>query len=54
MVTNLLQKMGEDWTEFSVQPASFHDAGGVVAVEGRYRAHHKETGKRLDCQYCHV
>ena len=54
VVENLFVKMGEDWTEFSVRPSLFHDTGSVVTVEGRYFAEHSRTGKRLDCQVCHV
>jgi hypothetical protein len=54
VVANLFAKMGEDWTEFTVHPELFHEAGDVVTVEGRYTATHKGTGKGLDCQICHV
>ena len=54
IVENLFAKMGEDWVEFAVHPSSFHEAGEVVTVEGRYAAEHRGTGKSLDCQVCHV
>jgi uncharacterized protein len=54
VVTNLFEKMGDDWTEFSVQPSSIHEAGSVVTMRGRYVAKHRHTGKDLDCQVCHV
>lgn len=54
VVSNLFEKMGEDWTEFAVHPSLFHEAGSVVTVEGRYVAEHRGTGKALDCQVCHV
>lgn len=54
VVSNLFQKLGEDWNGFTVHPTLFHDAGGVVTVEGRYVAEHRGTGKPLDCQFCHV
>ena len=54
VVANLFEKMGDDWTEFLVQPASIHEAGSVVTMQGRYVAKHRLTGKDLDCQVCHV
>jgi ketosteroid isomerase-like protein len=54
VVSNLFEKMGADWTSFSVLPERFHEAGPVVTVEGRYAATHAVTGRALDCQMCHV
>ena len=54
VVSNLFVRMGEDWNGFAVHPGSYHDAGDVVAVEGRYTAEHQETGRSLDAQFCHV
>ena len=54
VMNNLFMKLGEDWDGFSVHPGTYHDAGDVVTVEGRYTAAHKATGKSLDAQFCHV
>jgi hypothetical protein len=54
VVSNVFEKMGGDWASFTVHPARFHDAGAVVAVEGRYIAGHSRSGRTLDCQFCHV
>lgn len=54
IVRNLFEKLGEDWAEFTIQPSSFHDAGDVVTVEGRFVGRHGRTGKSLDCQICHL
>jgi uncharacterized protein len=54
VLTNLFAKIGEDWAEFKVRPAHFHEAGAVVTAEGRYLAKHKRTGRAMDCQFCHV
>jgi len=54
VVSNLFEKMGDDWTEFTVRPSLFHDSGSVVTVEGRYIATHRGTGKAFDSQVCHV
>jgi ketosteroid isomerase-like protein len=54
IVGNLFVKLMEEWDGFSVHPKSFHDAGDRVTVEGRYTGVHKETGKSLDAQFCHI
>jgi len=51
---NLFMKLGEDWDGFTIHPERFHDAGNVVAMEGRYSGTHNGTGKALDVQVCHV
>lgn len=54
VLNNLFMRLGEDWDGFTVRPVAYHDAGAVVAVEGRYTAVHKETGRPIDAQFCHV
>ena len=54
VVQNLFARLGEEWEVFTVTPASFHDAGQTVAVEGRYSGKYKATGRGLDAQFCHV
>jgi ketosteroid isomerase-like protein len=54
VVANLFVKLGEEWDGFTVHPASFHDAGETVVVEGRYTGAYKATGKSVDAQFCHV
>lgn len=54
VVANLFEPMAAHWAEFVVHPRVFHDSGDVVTVEGRYSATHNETGRALDCQFCHV
>ncbi|MDX1395573.1 MAG: nuclear transport factor 2 family protein [Gemmatimonadota bacterium] len=54
IVENLFSKLGVDWGGFAVLTSSFHDAGDVVVVEGRYSATHTGTGKPLDAQVCHI
>ncbi|HEY7369532.1 MAG TPA: nuclear transport factor 2 family protein, partial [Thermoanaerobaculia bacterium] len=51
---NLFMRLGAEWDSFSVHPKSFHDAGGSVIVEARYRGLYKATGKNMDTQVCHV
>lgn len=54
VVNNLFVRLGEEWDGFSVHPASYHDSGDVVTVEGRYTGTHNGTGEALDAQFCHV
>jgi ketosteroid isomerase-like protein len=51
---NLFAKLAADWENFAVIPHSFHDAGDIVVVEGRYTGTFKRTGGRLDAQFCHI
>jgi ketosteroid isomerase-like protein len=54
VLTNLFAKLGGEWDGFTVHPASYHDAGETVTVEGRYTGRYKATGKSLDAQFCHI
>src|SRR5215207_6714571 len=54
IVNNLFVKIGSEWDGFTITPREFHDAGDTVVVEARYTGTYKATGKRLDCQVCHV
>ncbi len=54
IVANLFMKLAEEWDGFTVHPASYHDAGDVVAVEGRYTGRYRGTGKTIDAQFCHL
>jgi hypothetical protein len=49
VVQNLFARLGEEWEVFNVTPASFHDAGQTVAVEGRYSGKYKATGCGPGC-----
>lgn len=54
VLSSLFMRLAEDWDGFAVHPGSFHDAGDVVVVEARYAGTHREMGKVLDAQVCHV
>jgi ketosteroid isomerase-like protein len=54
VVQNLFVPLGSDRDGFTTHPKEFHDAGDTVVVEARYTGTHKETGKPLDAQVCHV
>ena len=54
IVADLFVKLGDEWAGFTVTPVSFHDAGDVVSVEGRYTGEYHATGRSLDAQFCHV
>jgi ketosteroid isomerase-like protein len=54
ILVNLFVKFGVDWDGFAVHPNDFHDSGDTIVVEGRYTGRHKQTGRELDAQTCHV
>ena len=54
VLNKLFIRLGEEWDGFTVSPVTYHDAGNVVVVELRYTGTHKETGKSMDAQACHV
>jgi uncharacterized protein len=54
VLNNLFARIGSEWDGFAVHPKAFYGAGDTVVVEGRYTGTFKPTGKRLDCQMCHV
>lgn len=54
VLNNVFMKLGGDFDAFAVHPKTFHDAGKVVVVEGRYSGKSKKTGRDLDAQVCHV
>jgi len=54
VLERLFKRIGAEWDGFAAHPKTFHDAGDVVVVEGRYTGTYKFTGKALDAQLCHV
>jgi ketosteroid isomerase-like protein len=54
VLVNLFARLGEEWDGFTVSPVSFHDAGDVVTVEGRYTGKYHGTGRSIDAQFCHI
>jgi hypothetical protein len=54
ILNNLFMRIGAEWDPFLVHVKSIYGAGDTVVAEVRYSGHYKPTGKRLDCQACHV
>ena len=54
VLENLFVRLGGEWSEFTVRPEHYHDAGSTVVVEGRYTGTFTGTGKTLDAEMCHV
>lgn len=54
IVDNLFVRLGTEWEGFQVHTNTFHDAGDVVVMEGRYTGTYKPTGRAMDCQVSHV
>jgi ketosteroid isomerase-like protein len=47
-------RLAADWDGFAAIPETFHDAGDVVLVQGRYAGVCKATGKSIDAPYAHM
>ena len=54
VLNELFVRLASEWDGFAVHPASFHDAGEHIVVEGRYSGKYRATGRDLDVQMCHV
>jgi ketosteroid isomerase-like protein len=52
-VGSLFARIPVDWDGFEVVPETYHDAGDVVAVRGRYRGTYRATGKSMYAQVAH-
>lgn len=54
VLNNLFVRLAGEWDGFTVTPATYHEAGDTVTVQGRYTGTYKATGKSVDAQFCHV
>jgi ketosteroid isomerase-like protein len=54
ILNELFMRLGSEWDGFAVHPETFHDAGDVVVMEGRYSGTYLPTGRSLDAQVSHV
>jgi uncharacterized protein len=54
ILEKLFMRLGSEWDGFTVHPGTFHGAGDVVVMEGRYTGTYLPTGRALDAQVCHV
>jgi len=54
ILEKLFMRLGSEWDGFTVNVRTLHDAGEYVAMEGRYTGVFKPSGKKLDCQACHI
>jgi ketosteroid isomerase-like protein len=54
VLTNVFARIPELFEDFAVEPLRFHNAGGTVVVEARYRGRAAGTSTPLDAQACHV
>lgn len=54
VLTDVFARIPSAFERFEVHPSAFHDAGGTVIVEGRYRASAATTAEPLDVEVCHV
>ena len=54
ILNNLFMRIGAEWAPFIVDVKAIYGAGDTVVAEVRYSGNYTPTGKRLDCQACHV
>lgn len=54
VVQRLFARLATEWNGFAVHPATYHEAGDVIVVEGRYTGRHLATDVDVDAQFCHV
>jgi len=54
IVEHFFKKAGREWENCWIVTGGMVEAEGAVAVECRYDALYKPTGRALDAQVCHV
>jgi ketosteroid isomerase-like protein len=54
VLAGVFARLAADWDGFAAIPETFHDAGDVVIVRGRYAGVCKATGKSISAPYAHV
>lgn len=54
LVNGLFMRLMSEWEGFAAIPEEFIASGDRVAVLGRYKGTHRETGKPMDAQMVHV
>lgn len=54
VVPNVFVPLGEDWSEFVIDPDRFVDGGDTIVALGTYEGTHGETGVRFEAPVAHV
>ena len=54
ILMGVFARLAGEWNGFSATPESMVAEGGSVVIQGRYRATHKATGKKVDAQFAHA
>lgn len=54
IVHGVFARLGEDWRDFRVEVGELSGGSELVAMLGRYRATHAQSGKPLDAQCAHL
>ena len=54
VVEGVFTRLADEWDGWSLDIDEYLDAGDAAAVTGRYRATHKQTGKKINAQFTHV
>ncbi|MFJ4651309.1 nuclear transport factor 2 family protein [Nocardia sp. NPDC088792] len=53
VTTNVMEKLAQDWTDWTAHDDTYITEGENVAVLARYTATHKSTGKPLNTRVVH-
>jgi len=51
---NIFAKIGAQWEDFRFTPSGFHEADGVITVEGNYTGTNRKSGKKVDARVIHL
>lgn len=54
ILMGVFARLAGEWNGFSATPETMIAEGDTVIIQGRYRATHKETGKKVDAQFAHA
>jgi len=54
VVEGVFSRIGDDWSEFRVEPEEYIGSGDVVAALGTYRGTSRATGRCMQARFVHV
>lgn len=54
VLANVFGPLGEEWTEFSVEPERFVEDGNTIVAMGTYRGTFAKTNKSVEAPFAHA
>jgi ketosteroid isomerase-like protein len=54
ILMGVFARLAGEWNGFTATPETMIAEGDIVIVQGRYRATHKATGKKVNAQFAHA